>query len=89
MRKAFDDDKNRFKKLSVSFDDLLLDYSKSAVNSDTMKLLQDLASACDLKKKRDAMFAGAPINATEGRAVLHTALRNRADRTGQSRWPRL
>ncbi|MGB8818824.1 MAG: glucose-6-phosphate isomerase [Rhizobiaceae bacterium] len=80
MRKAFDDDKNRFKKLSVSFDDLLLDYSKSAVNGDTMKLLQDLATACDLKQKRDAMFAGAPINATEGRAVLHTALRNRSGR---------
>jgi glucose-6-phosphate isomerase len=79
MRKAFED-KNRFKKLSASFDDLLLDFSKSAVNADTVKLLVELANACDLKKKRDAMFAGAAINATEGRAVLHTALRNKAGR---------
>ena len=83
MRKAFDEDKSRFKKLSVCFDDLLLDFSKSAVNSDTMKLLQELAAVCDLKKKRDAMFAGVPINATEGRAVLHTALRNRSARAAK------
>ena len=82
MRKAFED-KSRFRKLSVSFDDLLLDYSKSAVNNDTMKLLQDLAAACGLKKKRDAMFAGVPINATEGRAVLHTALRNKSGRAAK------
>jgi glucose-6-phosphate isomerase len=82
MRKAFED-KGRFAKLSVSFDDLLLDYSKSAVDTDTMRLLQNLATACDLKKRRNAMFAGAPINATEGRAVLHTALRNRAGRAAK------
>lgn len=79
MRKAFED-KGRFKSLSASFDDLLLDYSKTAVGPDTIKLLVDLANACDLKKRRDAMFAGVPINNTEGRAVLHTALRNRAGR---------
>ena len=79
MRKAFED-KSRFKRLSASFDDLLLDFSKSAVNADTVKLLVELANACDLKKKRDAMFAGTAINATEGRAVLHTALRNKAGR---------
>ncbi len=83
MRKAFDEDKNRFRKLSLTFDDLLLDFSKSGVNTETMKLLQSLATACDLKKKRDAMFAGAPINATEGRAVLHTALRNRSGRAAK------
>ncbi len=82
MRKEFED-KGRFAKLSVSFDDLLLDYSKSAVSTDTMKLLRDLAAACDLKKKRDAMFAGVPINATESRAVLHTALRNRSGRAAK------
>jgi glucose-6-phosphate isomerase len=82
MRKAFED-KSRFRKLSASFDDLLLDFSKSAVNADTMKLLVDLANACDLKKKRDAMFAGSAINNTEGRAVLHTALRNRSGRAAK------
>ncbi len=83
MRKAFEDDKKRFAKLSLTFGDMLLDYSKEAVNADTMKLLLALADAVDLKKKRDAMFAGAPINMTEGRAVLHTALRNRSGRKAQ------
>ena len=83
MRKAFDEDKSRFRKLSVTFDDLLLDFSKSGVNTETMKLLQSLATACNLKKMRDAMFAGVPINATEGRAVLHTALRNRSGRAAK------
>ena len=82
MRKAFED-KSRFKKLSASFDDLLLDFSKSAVNTETMKLLVNLANACDLKKKREAMFAGSAINNTEGRAVLHTALRNRSGRAAK------
>ena len=84
MRKAFED-KSRFKKLSASFDDLLLDFSKSAVNTETMKLLVNLANACDLKKKREAMFAGSAINNTEGRAVLHTALRNRSGRAACTR----
>ena len=44
-----------------------------------MKLLGQLAKAADVEAKRDAMFAGAIINVTESRAVLHTALRNRAD----------
>ncbi len=83
MRKAFDEDKKRFAKLSLVFGDLLLDYSKEAVNADTMKLLLSLADAVDMKKKRDAMFAGVAINITEGRAVLHTALRNRSGRKAQ------
>ncbi len=83
MRKAFDEDKKRFAKLSLVFGDLLLDYSKEAVNADTMKLLLLLADAVDMKKKRDAMFAGVAINITEGRAVLHTALRNRSGRKAQ------
>lgn len=82
MRKAFED-KSRFKKLSLAVDDLLLDFSKSAVNADTIKLLLELAAACDLKKKRDAMFAGIAINGTEGRAVLHTALRNKSSRAAK------
>ncbi len=83
MRKAFDDDKKRFAKLSLTLGDMLLDYSKEAVNADTMKLLLSLADAVDLKKKRDAMFAGVAINMTEGRAVLHTALRNRSGRSAK------
>jgi glucose-6-phosphate isomerase len=80
MRKAFSDDSKRFQKFSATLDDLLLDWSKCGVNSDTMKLLQNLADASHIKKKRDRMFAGDKINATEDRAVLHIALRNRSNR---------
>ncbi len=79
MRKAFERDPKRFETLSARSDDLLLDYSKCAVNARTMKLLAALATAADVAGKRDAMFSGQTINTTEGRAVLHTALRNRAN----------
>ncbi|MCB1379409.1 MAG: glucose-6-phosphate isomerase [Alphaproteobacteria bacterium] len=79
MRKAFERDPKRFAALSASAGDLLLDYSKCAVNARTMKLLSVLAGATAVAAKRDAMFAGAIINTTEHRAVLHTALRNRAN----------
>ncbi len=83
LREAFAADKNRFRNLSASLDDLLLDFSKTGLNQDTIKLLIDLADACDVKKKREAMFSGAVFNATEGRAVMHTALRNRTGRTAK------
>ena len=79
LRRAFERDRNRFATFSAEADGLLLDYSKCAVNSHTMKLLSRLANASELDAKRDAMFAGATINTTEQRAVLHTALRNRAN----------
>jgi glucose-6-phosphate isomerase len=79
MRKAFERDSKRFAEFSAHSGDLLLDYSKCAVNARTMKLLGALAKAADVEGKRDAMFAGDIINTTEGRAVLHTALRNRAN----------
>ncbi len=79
MRKAFERDPQRFAALSASADDLLLDFSKCAVNTRTMKLLTALAKAADVEAKRDSMFAGEIINTTEGRAVLHTALRNRSN----------
>jgi glucose-6-phosphate isomerase len=79
MRVAFARDPDRFAEFSAKSDDLLLDYSKCAVNARTMKLLAKLARATEVEKKRDAMFAGAIINTTEKRAVLHTALRNRAN----------
>jgi glucose-6-phosphate isomerase len=83
MRAAFASDKQRFRNLSATLDNLLLDYSKTGVNKDTIKLLVSLADACGLKAKRDAMFSGAVFNATEGRAVMHTALRNRSGRTAK------
>ncbi|MFM8745994.1 MAG: glucose-6-phosphate isomerase [Aestuariivirga sp.] len=80
MRRAFDGNPARFRDFSARNDDLLLDYSKCAVNARTMALLATLAQVADVEARRDAMFDGAAINATEGRAVLHTALRNRANR---------
>jgi glucose-6-phosphate isomerase len=80
MRKAFDADPQRFAQLSAQLKGFLLDWSKCNVSRRTMQLLQLLAKAADIAGKRDAMFAGAPINSTENRAVLHIALRNCANR---------
>jgi glucose-6-phosphate isomerase len=79
IRAAFAADSERFSKYTASLDDLLMDYSKTAVNDEIMALLVKLATEGGVEKKRDEMFAGAPINFTEGRAVLHTALRNRSN----------
>ena len=79
MRVAFARDGKRFAEFSAKTGDLLLDYSKCAVNARTMKLLAELAKAANVAVKREAMFAGAIVNTTETRAVLHTALRNRAN----------
>ncbi len=78
MREAFDDDKKRYSRFSLNLDDLLLDWSKCLVNDETLVLLGNLANAADVEGRRSAMFAGEPINNTEGRAVLHIALRNRS-----------
>ncbi len=78
MRKAFANDPKRFGQLSLTNGDLLLDWSKCAVDPTTMRLLEGLAHAAGVEKRRDAMFAGEKINVTEDRAVLHTALRNPA-----------
>jgi glucose-6-phosphate isomerase len=76
MRQAFAADPQRFEKFSAADGDLLLDWSKCAVDAVTMDLLEKLAKAADLEGRRAAMFAGKKINVTEDRAVLHTALRN-------------
>lgn len=76
MREAFAADHKRFETFSASDDDLLLDWSKCAVDQHTMELLEKLAGAADLEGRRAAMFSGKKINITEDRAVLHTALRN-------------
>jgi glucose-6-phosphate isomerase len=80
LREFFAEDPQRFAALSARLDDLLLDYSKTAVSRETIALLLNLAEAADVSAKRDAMCAGQPINTTEGRAVLHTALRNQSGR---------
>ena len=78
MRDQFDADPKRFSRLSLTLDDLLFDFSKNRIDADAVAALVDLARNCGLEAKRGAMFSGEPINTTEGRAVLHTALRNRS-----------
>ena len=80
LRNLFARDKKRAERFSLQMDDLLLDYSKNLIRPQTMKLLLKLAREAVVETLRDAMFAGEKINLTEGRAVLHTALRNRSDR---------
>jgi glucose-6-phosphate isomerase len=80
LRNLFARDKKRAERFSLQMDDLLLDYSKNLIRPQTMKLLVKLAKEAGVETLRDAMFAGEKINLTEGRAVLHTALRNRSDR---------
>ncbi len=65
----------RFTEFSARFGDLLLDLSKTSLTAPALAVLQELADQSGLAAKRDAMFAGAAINVTENRAVLHTALR--------------
>ncbi|HIJ83656.1 MAG TPA: glucose-6-phosphate isomerase, partial [Magnetococcales bacterium] len=79
MRELFDGDPGRFNAFSLRLEDMLFDYSKNCATSETMKLLMDLARACDVEGWRDRMFAGEKINNTEKRAVLHVALRNTSD----------
>ncbi len=79
MRKLFEQDKERFKRFSLQFQDILLDYSKNLVTSETMSLLLEMAKASNVESWRDRMFHGEKINDTEHRAVLHVALRNRSN----------
>jgi glucose-6-phosphate isomerase len=80
MRDLFAHEPDRFSRLSLRLGDLLLDFSKNRVGDETLRLLRQLARDANVEAMRDRMFAGEPINVTENRAVLHVALRNRADR---------
>lgn len=80
MRDLFTQDPQRFDKLSLSFHDLLFDYSKHRITSETIPLLIELAQQTGLDHKIEQMFNGEKINLTEQRPVLHVALRNRSDR---------
>nr|WP_245413792.1 glucose-6-phosphate isomerase [Fulvimarina endophytica] len=75
IKPLFEADETRFDTFSFSLDDLLLDLSKTAIDADALGSLLDLARERQVEEKRDAMFAGARINATENRSVLHVALR--------------
>jgi glucose-6-phosphate isomerase len=73
------EDSFRFNDYSIQLEDILVDYSKNRVDKETMATLIQLAEEIDLKSAIEAMFTGEKINGTEGRAVLHTALRNRSN----------
>ena len=79
MRDMFAADPDRFKKYSLKFADILLDYSKHRIMDETLPMLFQLAREAKIEEWRDKMFSGEKINITEDRAVLHTALRNRAN----------
>uniref|UniRef100_A0A7N9AS93 Glucose-6-phosphate isomerase n=1 Tax=Mastacembelus armatus TaxID=205130 RepID=A0A7N9AS93_9TELE len=83
MRHMFEADKERFNKFSLTLKtedgDILLDYSKNLITDEVMKMLVDLAKARGIEAAREKMFTGEKINFTEGRAVLHVALRNRSN----------
>ncbi len=79
MRDQFVEDPERFERFSLRIGDILFDYSKNRITERTMGLLMDLARQSDLGQRIEAMFNGDKINNTEGRAVLHTALRNRSN----------
>lgn len=76
LRDLFKSNPHRFSEFSITTGDLLFDYSKNRITSETLKLLIRLAEECRVKDAIEAMFSGARINETENRAVLHTALRN-------------
>ena len=80
MRDLFAQDADRCNKFSLRFNDILLDFSKNRITDETLALLLNLAEQADVKGWAQRMFNGEKINITEDRAVLHIALRNRANR---------
>lgn len=80
LRDLFAQDPERFQKFSFYFEDTLVDLSKNRITEETLQLLIGLAEDMDLPAAIESMFTGKPINATENRAVLHTALRNFTDK---------
>lgn len=80
IQDLFKQEKNRFDNYSLTFNNqILVDFSKNNINQTTLSLLRQLAQECSLDSAKEAMFTGEKINRTENRAVLHTALRNRAN----------
>jgi glucose-6-phosphate isomerase len=75
LREAFARDPRASRRCPSRRREVFADLSKNLLDAATLRLLVELAQACGLPARRDAMLAGEPVNATEGRAVLHTALR--------------
>jgi glucose-6-phosphate isomerase len=81
LRELFASDAGRAERFSAEAAGILLDFSKHRITAETLRLLLELANALGVRERIEAMFTGQKINATEGRAVLHVALR--APRTAQ------
>jgi len=79
LRELFAEDPERFSKFHVQFEDILVDYSKNIITDETLNLLTHLAQEQQLSDAIKQMYEGVAINATEGRPVLHIALRNRSN----------
>ncbi len=79
IQDIFDADPARFERFSTEWDGMLFDWSKTRIDAAARDALIALARAAGVESRRDAMFAGQPINETEGRAVLHAALRGEAE----------
>jgi glucose-6-phosphate isomerase len=79
MNTLFSEDGERFNKFSIELPNLLLDYSKNIIDSETIDTLLELAQETEVCEWRTKMFSGDKINKTEDRAVLHTALRRKSD----------
>ncbi|OZI08090.1 glucose-6-phosphate isomerase [Siphonobacter sp. BAB-5385] len=79
IKELFAEDTERFNRFSTRFEDILLDYSKNRITEETKQLLLELAQGAELKDAIEQLFTGQKINATEDRAVLHVALRNRSN----------
>jgi glucose-6-phosphate isomerase len=79
MADLFARDPGRYGAFALCFEDMLVDISKNILTDETLPLLRELAAECRLAEAIEALFTGKAINATEDRAVLHVALRNRSD----------
>ena len=75
MREWFEADPQRVDKYSINWNDLYFDYSKNRIDGSILEALFQLADECGVHEAINSMFSGEHINATENRAVLHTALR--------------
>lgn len=81
IKEMFANNSERVEKFSIQWNDFLVDYSKNNINQETVNLLLELADEVGLKNAIEAYFSGENINATENRAVLHTALRANSNDT--------
>jgi len=80
LREIFAREHDRFRRLTLRFEDMLVDLSRHRITGETLELLLALAREADVEGWRDRMFRGEPVNFTERRPALHIALRNRTNR---------